>query len=257
MATSKVSPVTTALPSIFYEDPEPVEDGMQQAPIIVDIAHMLTAHFKSEPEVFVSAGGFIFYDPDNGNRRIAPDLYIALDVDAEGIWQNLPNYLMWQVGKPPDFVMEVASPSTASNDLGHKRDLYARLGIAEYWRLDPTGGDLYGEPLGGERLVDGEYQPCELNTDADGDFWAYSEVLGLRFYWDFELENQFDVRDPATGRSIAPETVAREELRESEEVLLAERRALMAEREARLAAEARERELLAEIERLRRGLPEA
>ena len=257
MAASKVSPVTTALPSIFYEDPEPVEDGMQQAPVIVEIAHMLTAYFKGEPEVFVSAGGFIFYDPSNGNRRIAPDLYIAFDVDVVGIRLNLPNYWMWQVGKAPDFVMEVASPSTASNDLGHKRDLYARLGIAEYWRLDPTGGDLYGEPLGGERLVDGEYQPCELNTDADGNFWAYSEVLGLRFYWDFELENQFDVRDPTTGRSIAPETVVREELRSAREELLSERSALLAEREARLKAEARERELLAEIERLRGRLPEA
>ena len=243
MAASKVSPVTTALPSIFYEDPEPVEDGMQQAPIIVDIAHMLTAHFKSESEVFVSAGGFIFYDPDNGNRRIAPDLYIAFGVDAEGIWGNLPNYLMWQIGKPPDFVLEVASPSTASNDLGHKRDLYARLGVAEYWRLDPTGGDLYGQPLSGERLVDGEYQPCELNTDADGAIWAYSDVLGLLICWDVELENQFDVRNPSTGRTIRPGDAEREASRAAQVELL--------------AAAARERELLAEIERLRRRQSES
>ena len=85
MAATKVSLITTALPDIFYEDPEPVEDGMQQAPIIVEVAYLLTAYFKSEPEVFVSAGGFIFYDPANGNRRIAPDCYIAFDVDVEGI----------------------------------------------------------------------------------------------------------------------------------------------------------------------------
>ena len=264
MAASKVSPVTTALPSIFYEDPEPVEDGMQQAPVIVEIAHMLTAYFKGEPEVFVSAGGFIFYDPSNGNRRIAPDLYIAFDVDVVGIRLNLPNYLMWQIGKPPDFVMEVASPSTASNDLGHKRDLYARLGIAEYWRLDPTGGDLYGEPLGGERLVDGEYQPYELNTDADGTIWAQSEVLGLRFHWGQELENQFDVRDIATGRTISPGEIEREALRVAQYELLAEREARLVERQelrtaqdALLAAEAREGELRAEVKRLRGRLPEA
>ena len=128
MAASKVSPVTTALPSIFYEDPEPVEDGMQQSSIILDIGTLLKKHFRNEPEVFVSAGGFLFYDPANGNRRIAPDIYVALDVDAEGIWDNLPNYLIWEIGKPPDFVLEVASPSTASNDLGHKRDLYAQAG---------------------------------------------------------------------------------------------------------------------------------
>lgn len=238
MAATRVSMITTALPDIFYEDPEPVEDGMQQAPIIIEIAHMLTAHFRGEPEVFVSAGGFIFYDPSNGNRRIAPDLYIAFDVDAEGIRENLPNYWMWEVGKPPAFVMEVASPSTASNDMGHKRDLYARLGIAEYWRLDPTDGELYGQPLTGERLVNGEYQQCELHTAADGTTWAYSEILDLRFHWGWELVEGFDIRDPLTGRTINAAVVERE--------------ARLAEREARLAAEAREQTLLEEIARLRR-----
>ena len=251
MAASKVSPVTTALPSIFYEDPEPVEDGMQQAPVIMRVGSMLTDYFRGEPEVFVSTGGFIFYDPANGNRRIAPDVYIALDVDAEGIWENLANYWMWEVGKPPDFVLEVASPSTASNDLGHKRDLYARLGIAEYWRLDPTGGDLYGQPLSGERLVDGEYRPYELHTDEDGSIWAYSEVLDLRFHWDPELVEQFDVRSPLTGRTIRLADVRQQELVVEREARLAvEAR----EKEAREAAEARERELRAEIERLRRQL---
>ena len=234
MATTNVMTnawVNKTLPDIFYEDPEPTEDGMQQAPIIVEIAYLLAAFFRSEPEVFVSAGGFIFYDLSNGNRRIAPDLYIAFDVDVAGIRQNLPNYWIWEVGKAPDFVMEVASPSTASNDLGHKRDLYAQLGIAEYWRLDPTGGELYGQPLAGERLVNGEYQPYALHTDTDGTVWAYSQVLDLRFHWGEELENGFDVRDPETGRTIDMAVI---------------------ERKARLAAEARERELLAEIERLRR-----
>ena len=251
MAASKVSPVTTALPSIFYEDPEPVEDGMQQAPIIVRVASMLTEYFRSEPEVFVSAGGFIFYDPANGNRRIAPDVYIALDVDAEGIWENLANYWMWEVGKPPDFVLEVASPSTAANDLGHKRDLYARLGIAEYWRLDPAGGDLYGQPLTGERLVDGEYHPYELHTGEDGSIWAYSEVLDLRFHWDLELEDQFDVRNPLTGQTIDLAEVRQQELVEERAARAAEREAWLAER---ASAEAREREMRAEIERLRRQL---
>ncbi len=263
MAASKVSPVTTALPSIFYEDPEPVEDGMQQAPIIVRIASMLTDHFRGDPDVFVSAGGFIFYDPEDGNRRIAPDLYIAFDVDAKGIWDNLANYWVWQIGKTPDFVLEVASPSTAANDLGHKRDLYARLGIAEYWRLDPAGGDLYGQPLSGERLVDGEYRPFELHTDEeDGSIWGYSEVLGLRFHWDLELEDQFDVRSPLTGRTIDLAMVRQEELLDeraaraaAQQTLVEERAARLAEQEAREAAEARERELRAEIERLRRQLP--
>ena len=51
--------------------------------------------------------------------------------------------VIWEVGKPPDFVLEVASESTASNDTGDKRDLYARMGVAEYWRFDASGGDFY------------------------------------------------------------------------------------------------------------------
>ena len=134
--------------------------------------------------------------------------------------------------------MEVASPSTASNDLGHKRDLYAQLGIAEYWRLDPTGGELYGQPLTGERLVDGEYQPYELHSDADGTVWAYSEALDLRFHSGEELEYGFDIRDTESGRTINQAEVERE--------------ARLAEREARQAAESREQALLAELELLRR-----
>ncbi len=255
MAASKVLPVSTALPSIFYEDPEPIEDGMQQATIILEVGYLLKDYFRGEPDVFVSTGGFIFYDPSNGNRRIAPDIYIAFDVDVEGIYQHLPNYWMWQVGKPPDFALEVASPSTAGNDLGLKRDLYARLGITEYWRLDPTGGDLYGQPLSGERLVDGEYRRFDLNTAADGTTWAHSEVLRLRFHWGLELEDQFDVRDPATGRTIRLSDVRQEAMLEERSARLAAQDAMLEERSARLAAESRERKLQAEIERLRRQLP--
>ena len=34
-------------------------------------------------------------------------------------------------GKPPDFVMEVASESTAEVDLNEKRDHYASIGVRE------------------------------------------------------------------------------------------------------------------------------
>ena len=270
MAVSRVSPIAVALPSIFYEDPEPPEDGLVQEPAIFEIGSILKDYFRDDTEAFVSGGGFIFYDPTDGNRRIAPDLYIAFDVDVEGILANLPNYWIWEVGKPPDFALEVASPSTADNDLGHKRDLYAQLGITEYWRLDPMGGELYGKPLEGERLVDGVYRPFELNTAADGTTWAYSEILDLCFHWGLELRHQFDVRDPRTGLTVRLSEVERrarlaveDRLAATEDTLLEERSARRAaevrereERSARRAAESLEMELRAEIERLRRRLPE-
>ena len=33
----------------------------------------------------------------------------------------------------PDLVVEVLSPSTAHNDKGHKKDVYEKIGVREYW----------------------------------------------------------------------------------------------------------------------------
>ena len=57
-----------------------------------------------------------------------PTANVAFGVDVDAILRN-NTYLLWDVGKPPDFVLEIGSSSTATNDLGQKRDLYARLGI--------------------------------------------------------------------------------------------------------------------------------
>ena len=262
MAATKISPKEKKYPAIFYEDPEPVEDGMQQFPAILRLVALLMRYFRDFEDVFVDGGGFVFYDLTNGYRRFAPDCYITFGVDGQEILDT-GNYFMWEVGKPPDFAMEVASDSTATNDLGFKRELYARLGITEYWRFDPSGGDRYGQPLVGERLVDGEYIPYERHVADDGTLWSYSEVLDLRFHWTPDEDDKFDVRDPRTGKTIDMEEAEREARLQAETRIEVERVAaevrLDAERAAadarvdaeRTAAQERERELLAEIERLR------
>ena len=37
----------------------------------------------------------------------------------------------------PDLVVEILSPSTAKNDKTHKKDVYARCGVREYWIVHP------------------------------------------------------------------------------------------------------------------------
>ena len=41
-------------------------------------------------------------------------------------------HLLWEIGKAPDFLMEIGSKSTADEDLGRKHDLYAEMGVLEY-----------------------------------------------------------------------------------------------------------------------------
>ena len=240
MATTQ-TPVKT-LPDIFYEDPEPVEDHMLQEEPLTPLLNLLHKHYADRPDVFVSGGGFVMYDEQDPNKRIAPDCYIAFDVDEGRIRREMANFWVWRIGKLPDFVMEMASKSTAANDLGHKRDLYAELEIPEYWRLDHTGGELYGQPLIGERLVDGAYEPYEVHTAPDGSVTSYSPALDLIFSWNEDVG--FDLLDPLTLLSIdqiVTERAAR---------LVAEAQVDTAEARAD-AAEARIRELEEENERLR------
>ena len=209
--------INRTLPDIFYEEPDGpagAEDGMQQELPIDIIKGSLRERYRAREDVFVSNLVFVSYDRTNGNARVQPDLFIAFDVDAAAIRENLPNFWIWETGKVPDFVMEVASPSTAGNDRGRKRDLYARLGVTEYWRFDPTGGDLYGQPLIGERLTGGEYVPFELDARPGSFSRAHSDLLDVDFYWD--SATGFDVLDPATGKTIFPPVAEREARQASE-----------------------------------------
>ena len=167
-----------------------------------------------------------------------PDLLVAFDIDpTAAIARN--GYSIEEHRKPPDFVLEVASPTTARNDYTTKREDYATFGIPEYWRFDPTEGERYDAPLAGDRLVGGVYQPIEINGSVESGFWGHSDVLGLDICWEYGHLRWWN-----------PDTRAYLETHEQEaDGRIAEREARLAEREARLAAEARVRELEAELAR--------
>ena len=62
------------------------------------------------------------------NDRFIPDVMIVCDPDkikSDGIHGA------------PDLVVEVLSPSTMRNDKTHKKEIYARCGVREYWLVGP------------------------------------------------------------------------------------------------------------------------
>jgi Uma2 family endonuclease len=62
---------------------------------------------------------------------VQPDLVVILATGAAVITQR-------RIVGPPDLVIEITSPSTASYDRREKRDAYAAAGIREYWIVDPA-----------------------------------------------------------------------------------------------------------------------
>ena len=195
---------------------------MFQYPTLQEILHVLDAHITSRypsEDVFRSSDTFICYEPSNLNVRVAPDFYAAFGVDAPAI-EARKLYLPWEAGKPPDFALEVASESTSHRDIDFKRRLYAEIGIGEYWRFDRSGGDLYGQPLAGDRLENGVYQPLELTTEPDGILKGYSPVMRLSLCWQ---EGNLKFLVPETGRYLRNLTEAEARVKELEEELRRQR----------------------------------
>ena len=228
-ASADSNPRAVAAEDAFYpcSDGRPMADNMWQAEAIMAAAGDIRA---VRPLALVAADILVYPERGNRDNRIAPDVLVALGLGTH----NRSSYLVWAEGKPPDWVLEVASPGTQAEDRGCKRRRYAEIGVPEYWLFDAKGG-VYprGTPrLQGLKLVDGEYRPLE-SRPVDGEL--------LRF------------RDVATGRDVRHRAeVEADEAREAAQRKTAEARA---EREsaARTAAEARVAELEAALRRSRIG----
>lgn len=76
---------------------------------------------------------FISPDIDVGPNTLRPDAVVVLNTNVGVITAN-------RLVGPPDLVIEIASPSTAAYDRDAtegKLGAYARIGIPEYWIVDP------------------------------------------------------------------------------------------------------------------------
>ena len=250
MTTRPVDTASTGdLSEVFYPESDgmPLPDGHFQLPLFQEILSIFQMYYVDNPGIVVSGNTFIYYEEGNPRLFVSPDCYIAFDVSMESI-ERFNTYRIWEMGKPPDFVLEIGSPSTATTDLIRKRELYAEIGIMEYWRFDSTGGDFYLEPLVGEQLVEGEYRRLDLEHEQGGRVRGHSEVLGLDICWE---DGHLRVYDPATDRwlrnywDVYAQADAEQAAREFAEARIE------VERAARESAEARLAEVEAELRRLR------
>ena len=132
---------------VFYEDN--IIDGrvpieMMQSNAIKQALAALDHLPESEEFTYIDSNLPIRFDPNDLRISIAPDYYRARGVDVSRIRDDT-GYNLWEIGKPPEWVLEVASRSTYRRDLYEKPGIYAGIGVSELWMFDSTGGELYGQ----------------------------------------------------------------------------------------------------------------
>ena len=234
-------------PFVFPDPPEDPEDKMTSFDhlTINGNAYHLIQHLGNHETTLVAGDRYLALAPTRSLAGVRyPDMLVAFGVDPAA-YKASNAYVISEQGKPPDFVLEIASRSTGLIDVTDKRQDYAALGIGEYWRFDETG-QYHGVRLAGERLVEGEYAAIDIEELPDGSLQGYSAALGLNLRW---AGGELVFYDPATRRRIATLADEREARIAEQEARMAEREARIAAEEARAAAEARVRELEEQLRR--------
>lgn len=93
--------------------------------VAFNIAYLFERYLRGKKCTPFSDGTDLYLTEED---RFIPDVMIVCDPDkikSDG------------VHGAPDLVVEVLSPSTMRNDKTHKKDVYARCGVREYWLVSP------------------------------------------------------------------------------------------------------------------------
>ena len=185
------------------------------------ILEILRLRYRGQ-RVYVASDLLVYYKDGDPSKFVVPDVFVVKDCDPG----RRRTFKIWEEGRTPDVVFEVTSRGSRQEDQDFKPQLYATLGVKEYFSYDPTA-DYLRPPLQGYRLEQGGYTRIEPD-----------DVGALRYE---ELDVILQLED---GCLVMYDGHCGEILRTEAE----------AERLARGAAEAHAAELEAELQQLREKL---
>jgi Uma2 family endonuclease len=136
-------------------------EGIEHAKVRDLFVMLLAFWFVQHPEQAATSLGGCLLEKE-GMQAAAPDLVLYLGADAPS-WQAGESRRMdlkhWRV---PDLVGEVAD-TTLPIDLDEMKQIYAALGVPEYWVIDVQGRRVLAFGLEA-----GQYQPCETSIALEG-----------------------------------------------------------------------------------------
>lgn len=218
-----------------YADGIPMESSWHLDAMYL-LIRILEYFWRERNDIYLGGNMFVYFDPDQVRTRNfrGPDFFVV-----KGVTDTSPrkSWVIWEEGGlTPDFVIELASPSTASFDLQEKREIYEQvLETPEYVTYNPETDDLRGW-----RLMAGHYEPIKPNEQG----WLWCSELGL---WLGVVEHQFLKYDhpvkvlrffdeagqliPTAEEAEAQARRAAEQRIEAAEAEIARLRALLAQKE--------------------------
>ena len=250
----------------------PSEDGIPMATSdkhvlrMMECYRMLVHWFLGRLDMYIGMDLLVYYVRGDNTVSVAPDVFVSFGVPK----RSRPSYKVWEEGKPPDVVWEFGSESTASEDAGEKKEKYRRMGVREYWLVDPDG-EYHDRRVHGFELVSGEYVELPWDEGSDGTVTVWSPALQLEQrcmdgrlrFWDRKTEKYLELpeveergaREQAEERAESEAQARREADRAREQ---AEERAESEAQARREADQAREQaEERAESEARKRKALEA
>jgi Uma2 family endonuclease len=242
--------IVDSLPSEFPPSEAHPPEGDLHTEAVYGARSALRRYFgKTGRSIYVGTNLPVYYP---GRSMFSPDVIAVLDVGNH----PRPSWIVSREGKGLDFALEVIVLGSRRKDIERNVELYASLGISEYFVFDRPRLKLQGFRLSTSNRT---YEPLVPQRG-----YLHSEVLGLelrvererlRFYTaDAELPVADDLISKLEGFvEDLEDRLSAAELRAEEEARRAEEEARRAEEEARRAEAVEERlkAALAELERLK------
>lgn len=114
-------------------DGKPMAETDIHADLMIQLRESLKSFFASQPDVYVSGNLLLYYEEGNPRKSVSPDVFVVFGAGKH----KRRIYKLWQERRAPDVVFEISSRGTWGEDLHKKFQLYARLGVSEYYVFDP------------------------------------------------------------------------------------------------------------------------
>ena len=169
--TKTLSPLTNGKTEVYYpsEERKKIGETDYQHIQISILEQMLRLFLMNKKDVYLASDLIVYYEEGNPNRRFAPDLMICFGSENK----KRRTYKLWEEKIVPQVIVEVVSKETWQKDVTIKRRLYGKLGVEEYYIIDPEYKYL-PSPLFAYRLEFGE-----LVRQAVENKRIFSQALGL------------------------------------------------------------------------------